>query len=257
MVRNRIRLLLPLAGLLGTALGTAACADEDSDPAGPDPGVVLLDTTSTIPAVAGARDTIDVTVPEGRTMGLIMETNVPIVARYGSGAHDVVWSGFGGAFAAVVPQVGTGNIRLLMHRSEAAIEQVDYRLRVIAVNEAPEHAEQMIAAGDAFRREFIDPPLDLDVFAVDFEDGDRFFVELETGGDDPQLTMGVLPPAGASFYAFIAAGPERARSEVFQTDVDGQHLLIVYSTGLSPDVEQSYRFRIVPTEEPASVVLHP
>ena len=44
---------------------------------------------------------------------------------------------------------------------------------------------------------------------------------------------------------------------MFQTDVDGQHLLIVYSTGLSPDVEQSYRVRIVPTEEPASVVLHP
>ena len=156
---------------------------------------------------------------------------------------------------AVVPQVGSGNVRLFMHRSEAEVEEADYRLRVVAVNEAPEHAGQMIDAGDAFRREFIDPPLDLDVFAVDFEDGDRFFVELETGGDDPQLTMGVLPPAGASFYAFIAAGPERARSEVFQTDVDGQHLLIVYSTGLSPDVEQSYRFRVVETSEPASVVL--
>lgn len=254
-MHNALRSTLRATAVALALSGAGACDDRGAEPIEPVPGVVLLDTSSTIPAVAGARDTIDVDVPDERTMGVIIETNVPIRARYGPGQFDLIWSGFGGAFAAIVPQAGTGGIRLFVQRSEPAVVQADYRMRIIAVDEAPEHAEQGVETGSAFRREWIDPPLDLDVFVIDFDEGDRFYVEAESGDADTQVTMGLLPPAGASFYAFLATGPGRARSDVFETAVPGEHLLIVYSAGLTPDVELAYRFRIVETDEPATTIL--
>lgn len=237
------RVVTPVVGLLSAA-ALAAC-DADATAPEPVPGDVILDSSGTLEAIPNVEDTIDIVVPDGRVMGTIIEASQPIRLRYGPGRFDVVHSGFGGAFGAIVPQVGTGPIRLLVQRSTSEQAQADYRVRIIAVDDAPEHRAARVGTGSRFRREFIDPPLDRDVFEVELEEGTDFFVDLEPLEDDVLITAFVVPPTDVPYYMFIEAGAGMTRSEVRRADEPGTYRLVLYSAGLRPDVDAEYRFRVV------------
>lgn len=237
--------------LLVAAVATSGCdtwgGDRD-DLTGPGTNTVLLDTIGTLPAVALAADTFELSIPENRVLGVIFESSHPIAARWG-GTYDVVWSGLGGTFAAIVSEVGAGPVTLRVFRAETEVVEVDYRLRVVGVDEGPEHIDADIGTATTLRREWIDAPLDLDVFALEFDVGDRFFIESESDAVEAQLTMRIVRPGGAAFYPFIATGPQLARSDVIEAQEEGEHLLMVYTAGLVPDVTMRYRFRVMAADE--------
>ena len=159
---------LAVAGVLVAA--ATACNEEPLDTSLPDESDVLLDVSGELEAVAHAIDTLNVNIPQGRAMGVIMESNAPIVMRYGSARGQLVYSGFAGSSAAIVPHA-VGELRLLVGRSESEVVAVDYRIRILAIDERPEHADAHVAPGDGFHTEHIEPALDLDVFTFDLEDG--------------------------------------------------------------------------------------
>lgn len=236
---------LAAAGVLVAALG--ACDDDPLDTADPAESDVLLDVHGDLEATPFAVDTLNVRVPQGRVMGVILETDVPIVMRYGAALGQVVHSGFGGAFAAIVPQA-TGERQLLVGRSQPEVVPVEYRIRILAVDDAPEHTDAEVEPGDGFHTEWIEPALDRDVFTFELDDGEEFVVDFESLDEDVRLTARVMPPAGAGYYLFLEAGPELTRSEVHAAVTSGEHRIIVYSAGLMPDVTAEYRFRVLTTD---------
>ena len=245
MSKRTARVVLVLLG--AAALPLSACTDDDTtDPAEAVAGTTLLDVAGTLEAIEGAADTLRVNIPRDRFLGAIIESSAPILARYGPGRFDAIWSGYtADAFGAIVPQVGTGAITLVVMRSTTDVVEARYRIRIVAVNDEPEHAEAQVRKGADFRSEWIDPPLDLDVFAVNLEEGEQFFIEAETQDEDVTLTASVVPPDGLPWYAFLAAGTRPQRSEVREAARTGEHLILFYSTGLEPDIEATYRFRVV------------
>ncbi len=247
--------ILVVSALTAACLALDAC-DDGERLTEPVPGEVLLDVTGTLEASLDARDTIDVTVPADRVMGVIFESAERIVARYGPDLFDVIHSGYGAPFAAIVPDAGTGNVRLVLRHAESEPIATDYRIRVVGVNDAPEHIAASQSPSRSFRTEWIDPPLDVDIFLVDFDEGERFYVEAESLHEDESIIASIVEPDGFRYYLFLEAGPEVTRSMVHETRISGEHALVVYSRGLQPDVEARYRFRIVragdQTEAPAA-----
>ena len=207
---------------------------------------LILDIGGTLEAVDGATDTIRVELPADRALGAIIETTHPIVMRYGPGRYDVIHSSaVTGGFAAIVTSIEGGPVRLLVRRSRSEVVAVDYRVRFIAIDPKPEHAPRTLAPGDGFVTEWIDPPLDHDVFVVDLDEGESFAVDFESHADDVRMTARVVQPGGTGYYLFLEAGPELTRSDAHRAETSGEHRLIVYSAGLLPDVEARYRFRLL------------
>jgi hypothetical protein len=233
------------AGVLLAAV--AACDDDPTGSDDPEQTDVVLDVSGRLDAPF-AIDTLDVRIPQNRVMGAIIETTSPIVMRYGPERGQLVHSGYNGPFAAIVSEAGTGELRLLVGRSSDDLAPVDYRIRILAVNDEPEHADAEVEAGDGFHREWIEPVLDLDIFEFDLEDGEAFAVDFESLDEDVRLTARVMPPAGAGYYLFLEAGPELTRSDVHAAVTSGRHRILVYSAGLRPDVSAAYRFRVVRTD---------
>ena len=234
---------LAVVGVLVAA--HAACSDEPFDTPSPaTESEVLLDVSGELEAVGYVIDTLEVQVPYGRYMGVIMETNAPIVMRYGSGRGQLVYSGSAATSAAIVEHA-VGELRLLVGRSEPEVVPVDYRIRILAIDDRPEHVDFRVEPGDGFRTERIEPALDLDVFTFDLEDGQQVALEFESLDENVRFTARVNPRGGAGRYLFLEAGPELALSPVYEAATSGRHELLVYSAGLRPDVTAEYRFRIV------------
>lgn len=236
------------------ALTAAACESspsvpEEGPPTGPDSNPVLMDTSGTLPSSLSAFDTFRVSIPSGRMLGVIIESSQPVVVQM---RGSQVYSS-GGTSAAVIPEI----------TDEEALPQVIhgnwvdpppaavYRLRVVGVREAPERAQAELTMGGGMTSEWIDPPLDLDVFTIRLEQGERFLAE---AASDQPVSIRIETPGGAANYAFVETGSELATSAVFQAQTSGEHRVTVVSAGLTADVQTSYRLRIAPAPSPASPV---
>lgn len=240
--------LLPLVGLIVLA----GCDGDDPDPIDPDApldpvdAVVLADESGSFAAAGEGQafpsDTIEVVLPANRRLGVIVDATAPVVAQYPGG---VVSSGFSGPFAAIVQPPQADTTRLIFF-SPTGSAVSSYHVRVIAVDDTPEHAEEELATGE-WRHELVDPTLDLDVFTADLEQGDRFRLEVEADGETP-VAVHVVPPQSPAYYAFVATGPGEAQSAIFEAQHAGVHEIEVYSAGLAPDLEAEYRVRLIDAE---------
>ena len=234
------------ACVLGLALGAAGCAEdpvrETEDPTLPSSNEVLLDEQGTLPATAFVMDTFAVDLPAGAALGVIVESDQPIGVLVG-GTGNLFFPG--GAFAAVAPG-GVDRMVYVRHGIDVSGEQA-YRLRLVSVREDPEQAPAEIGLGTTVESEWLDPPLDVDVYSVHLEQGERFHVEYESATEP--LAMKIEPPGGATVYAFTTSGPERAVSPLIVASTSGEHLLTVHRSGFVPDVQTRYRFRLIPAED--------
>ena len=220
----------------------------EEGPTGPGSNPVLMDTSGTLPSNLSAFDTFRVSIPSGRMLGVIIESSQPVVVRT---RGSQVYSS-GGTSAAVLPDIAEQEALLqVIHGNWVRPPPAAaYRLRVVGIRDAPERAQARLSLGGGLTSEWIDPPLDLDVFFIRLEQGQRFLVE--AASDDRPVSIRIETPGGAANYAFAETGSELATSAVFQAQTSGEHRIAVVSAGLTADVQTSYRLRLAPAPDPAS-----
>ena len=238
-----VSLVLVLGACSDSPLGDD---DDEVDPTPPNPSstVVLKDVTRTLAASELDFDTFTVTVPEGHVLGVIFESEDPLHMQWGPRSWREMVLTPGGTFAAVIDDVEGDDVLLrVRHGDWSNIRELEYRMRVVALKQVPEQTEAQIDVG-ALIGEWIDPPLDVDVFSFRLEAGERFFVESESE-DDQGVTIRVQTPGGAGYVAQVQSRAERTSSEVFEADESGNHLLIVTNAGLKPDIANRYQVRVV------------
>jgi hypothetical protein len=247
-------------GVLAAWLVVTATACESSPsvpeaeegPEGPDSNPVLMDTSGTLPSSLSAFDTFRVSIPSGRMLGVIIASSQAIAVRT---RGTQVYSS-GGTSAAVIPEITDEEALLqVIHGNWVnPPPAAAYRLRVVGVREAPERAQAELTMGGGLTSEWIDPPLDVDVFTIQLEQGERFLVE--AASDARPVSIRIETPGGAANYAFAETGSELATSAVFQAQTSGEHSVTVVSAGLTADVQTSYRLRVARAPDPASRVPH-
>lgn len=254
---NAARRLLSAPVLLAVL---AAMACDDDGPTTPPaassrPATVLLDTRGALEAASAVdADTFVVVVPRERVLGVIIDAPDSIAVGYGPG---IVYSTTGSSFAAIMMHVGAGERQLVVRHMSGHFVEIPYRLRVVAVDTMPEHTAARLSRGGGFSSEWIDPPLDLDVYRIDFDAGDRFFVEAQSEDDDVRVSARVITPNGVVYFPIGEAGTEVTRSAVYRVNESAEHTVMMYSAGLDPDVEGRYRFRVMEADVAGSASADP
>lgn len=248
-VRPQARIACLIAAF---TLSAAAC--EEAPTAGPTPGpggpvdmAVLLDTTATLEATFTAFDTFRVTAPQGSALGVIIESDGPVAVQMG--AYQAISPG--ATFAAIAPE-GTSNqgfVRVIHGDWSDEAAENPYRLRLIAVRPGPEHAGAALEIDGDLTEEWIDTPLDVDLYSINLAQGDRFRVEASSTADRP-VSIRIETPGGAANYATVATGVGLTASEIFVAQTTGAHRIRVFNTGMVPGVTSMYRFRVT-TAPPA------
>ena len=243
--RYRPALTLVAALLVACEADSTEPRPDTPDPLVPEPGAVMSDIRGTLDAAADQwhldHDTLVAgPVAGGHDMGVIAEADEAIVIT-GLGSSIPVPAGV--EYAAMVEGFGSPTVPVQVRTLGVHDFAVAYRVRYIAVNRGTEHAGSALSIDGDFAREMTEGPLDIDVVTIELEEGDDFFLEMDTEGARVTARMRV-PNSAVVWYPFLETGPALAQSAVFVAEADGTYTIEVHNVGLVPEVETTYRLRV-------------